>query len=982
MTESFFPDATTISHVPTHHALPNGIGFTRNHHFGAPLTNGTLDSTPEDDGQISCFCGFQDDDGNTVACDSCNRWQHTICYYPEYEGHDLPPELQHFCIDCRPRNVDAHSARLKQRGKREQQDAYGGIKRQASKSHKKKVKDPAGSPYTNGWPLDKTRHDRNSASPRDLPPPAKRPKTSHRPSDNTTGSVKGHSRKRTATNSHRRSTSRSPESPISLYSEEFIRCYHEDEWTYCATNVMDDLRVTNALSQWLKASDDDFFDEIGIWRPEILSRWDRHIDDIPGKVRIDVHENHDPAVKDEDGHHPTWKTATVQEPLAAGAFIGELRGRIGFKEEYKQDSANRWSTLRHPEPFVFFHSRLPIYIDARNEGTELRYVRRSCTPNARLTILVTNGTDYHFCFMAIAQIEPGDEISIAWDTAESILQRSGSAENPSPLSQQDMAQLAKWVSTVLANCGPCACQQPQGSCNMARFDRRCSSIEHDGGEARSAKTGKTKKKKTSHSVTPLDTHAVNSRAGSETHKAELEDDPTDSRSASGSASNTRDNTPNTHYSANGSVSTTMPEMSERERRKVAKEEEIFRKQAEEQSGRQNKKKRHSAGSNVTTPATASTKQAVPTTAPKYADAGTTSRPPDLPTARSMNSKRAAKSVTQKAPMKPEVKSAPRPKVTYVDSAIQCDMDAEDARRRETEFTAAPKKRYVSLTQRLLQRCAANNVRHGRAVSQASATSKSNDGASGNDEEHKNATSVEEQHHHAPTAHYATDDVHMQDLPDADATQLSPHPLLPAQMELQIKSEMVSQAPHMLSEPSAPPWAKDASTEHSNQMYHNAIHKPQDVHLQMPPPPVHPSNGATSPQQRSSPPNAHSNGLGIADSLSHSPASLLSTANTFLPAPTAASMPTPSPMRKKMSLSEYRQRKNNKDPGQPRDGEGEPKRDSSPASVASGPTSIAPMLARSDETTGGANHSQAIEDDVVMGEAAVSTSALRSPVIGA
>ena len=95
------------------------------------------------------------------------------------------------------------------------------------------------------------------------------------------------------------------------------------------------------------------------------------------------------------------RRVTVQEPVASGAYIGELKGHVGFKDDYIPEIhriAGRCCVI--PEPFVFFHPKVPIYVDARNEGTEFRYIRRSCMPNAQMKILVTDSTDYHFCFMA------------------------------------------------------------------------------------------------------------------------------------------------------------------------------------------------------------------------------------------------------------------------------------------------------------------------------------------------------------------------------------------------------------------------------------------------------------------------------------------------------------------------------------------------------------------------------------------------------
>jgi hypothetical protein len=80
------------------------------------------DLEEEDDGQINCICGFNEDDGNTIACDTCNKWSHTICYYPQY-GDSLPEDLDHWCIDCRPeRPVDAQAAHIRQQKNVKPQD--------------------------------------------------------------------------------------------------------------------------------------------------------------------------------------------------------------------------------------------------------------------------------------------------------------------------------------------------------------------------------------------------------------------------------------------------------------------------------------------------------------------------------------------------------------------------------------------------------------------------------------------------------------------------------------------------------------------------------------------------------------------------------------------------------------------------------------------------------------------------------------------
>lgn len=953
MTDAAFPVKAINAHDLSHasHAASHLSSHQR---FAASETS----DVPADDGQISCICGYADDDGWTVACDLCNRWQHQSCYYPHYDELSLPDDLQHYCVDCSPRPVDVSTARARQRQKREHAEPLtNGAKRAVSKSHKKKVKELV--PYTNGWSAaDKIRHDRNSASPRDQPPPAKRPKTSHRASDSTatTTTTKGHSRKRNAsTVNQRRSVSRSPDASIDQYSEEFLQCYSEDSWRVTDANVFNNIAIGSALPAWLAAHEDEFRAMHKQPKGEVLMRWDSQLEDIPGKAMIHIQDAHDDTVR-YGGQHPSWKMVTVEEPVPSGGYIGELKGVIAFKKEYQQDASNRWPQLRHPEPFVFFHPSLPIIIDARNEGTALRYVRRSCQPNARLQILVTGGHDYHFCFMATSQIEPGVEVAVSWDTSEGLPELN----ERSTLSDEHMELLSAWVSTALANCGPCACGLPEGSCKMSRFDRRNRNNED---EAPTTRMPKSKKRK-GPQVSPLNTAALNSRSGSEARKVEADDDGTDSRSASGSAgrdSASRDITPNTHYSANG-TQPVIPEISERERKKMAKEEEIFRRQEEERTGKQAKKKRNSAGSSLNTPSATTSKQlGLPptTTSSRHPDSGTPKQA-SLPPAKSTMGR---KPKTQKAPMRPSGRIAKRPKPVYVDSETQCDMDQEEATQRAP--TPSSRRPYVSTRQRLLERCARNNASSCAALS-TSPVKTSVDEADQMDTEKPIVQPVESMSSPAapssplPEA-VALDaskvevdqDAEMEDAPQegTKAEALAEEQPSPEPPNLEDSPSTSKQSPPVL--PPVPPLRPvikstepEAGEESSKQ---------PDLHIAMPPPP---SNPFSQPILANGP-------------AAQSPGSF-TTGPMFSPAVTAAV--SPSPARKKLSLSDYTRRSKAKD----KEPDGKADRESSPASTASGGAAVVPVVQPSSSgEAAAAEGGSAIDDDVKMEDADATPAVLPS-----
>ena len=109
--------------------------------FQAQQEQGPLEPPDEDDGQISCICGYLHDDWWTVACDQYKRWQHQPCCCPEYQDRSLPEDIQHFCVDCREQEFDTQAARLRQKVWLEERDAMANrVKRHASNSRNHKIK--------------------------------------------------------------------------------------------------------------------------------------------------------------------------------------------------------------------------------------------------------------------------------------------------------------------------------------------------------------------------------------------------------------------------------------------------------------------------------------------------------------------------------------------------------------------------------------------------------------------------------------------------------------------------------------------------------------------------------------------------------------------------------------------------------------------------------------------------------------------------
>lgn len=59
------------------------------------------DDDEKDEGIVACICGATDDDGELMAeCETCLKWQHSMCMLEIDDADDLPDH--YYCHDCRP----------------------------------------------------------------------------------------------------------------------------------------------------------------------------------------------------------------------------------------------------------------------------------------------------------------------------------------------------------------------------------------------------------------------------------------------------------------------------------------------------------------------------------------------------------------------------------------------------------------------------------------------------------------------------------------------------------------------------------------------------------------------------------------------------------------------------------------------------------------------------------------------------------------
>ncbi|KAH9837487.1 hypothetical protein Tdes44962_MAKER01843 [Teratosphaeria destructans] len=72
---------------------------------------------------IFCICGSDEDHGRIIACDGCDTWQHSTCYYPQYDEKKMPEDFEHQCVKCKPRAIDKAAAQRRRKRFKEESES-------------------------------------------------------------------------------------------------------------------------------------------------------------------------------------------------------------------------------------------------------------------------------------------------------------------------------------------------------------------------------------------------------------------------------------------------------------------------------------------------------------------------------------------------------------------------------------------------------------------------------------------------------------------------------------------------------------------------------------------------------------------------------------------------------------------------------------------------------------------------------------------
>ncbi|KAL6898218.1 hypothetical protein GGI43DRAFT_423755 [Trichoderma evansii] len=669
-----------------------------------------IEAPEEEPYTIKCICNFSDDDGNTIYCETCDTWQHIDCFYPENREEAIREDFSHSCADCQPRPLNRQKAierTLRLRSSiLEPESIDKKSKRPPSKSHKKKKPSDA---HFNGihGALEGGKHGHNGDH---HPAPAKKSKTSHRPSL----SVSSQPSKRSPSYGNNRTNPTHPPSPattppdlpddfqIHHYSEGFCSLYNDVP--DIQNNGFASLAIPTALMRWLDSSSA-LEKEVGRRRSEIFQ------DALPALERKRPKlEVKDATQSLDNGTTLRWRSLKSTSSIEKDVPLIELNGEIGFQKDYCAEGDNLWADLSSPLPFVFFHPILPLYIDTRKEGSIARFARRSCKPNAQLDTFLTGGSEYHFWLVSDRYIPPNEQITLPWDfrLEKSVCQRwlhllglsddDSAVQDEFELDESEYTAISNWIDRILSEYGGCACDQ-DNNCAFARFHRH-----YLYGKSQSRNNKKRSRKTKAHTISPTSTgHATNSRAASEGHLDDHADrEGRDGSVAARSKPSSRDRTPLRQGSFDQLGILTEP--TDRDKRKVAMVEDSFRRMEQEQQQPPRKKKRLSDGTTVSTSSKAKSRTGSTPHIGSYADASTTSRSksgspassrsPNLGTQSKSSASRRESSETAHR----QSSASPRP--VYCDIGIQTDP-VEDDWFSELQDIPCRKKKIIPLSKRLL-----------------------------------------------------------------------------------------------------------------------------------------------------------------------------------------------------------------------------------------------------------------------------------------
>lgn len=388
-----------------------------------------------DAGVIGCICGIDDDDGFTVLCDICFRWQHCVCM--GFLSNDEVPEDEYKCYYCDSSKwgkIDAEACRVATL-KRLQVESEDDTTRDETKYKRKQL--TYGADTSKRRKTDKAKADTvktaekkrlsrvNSSASVSLPKAEPKPVVVSKENDQVDegNHVEPYQSVyyKLRSNDYKRpdikqwlSSVGTNESPLAGVK------------TVSAAEFKN-LKLANIIGarQLKNAATSDSVVQVKCYSENAKQKFN-------GITRMGLYLSHAKLLHqndDETGEPANTANDDGTVIIPENTPIIEYFGEINKFENYKKDVVNQYSLWGSPKPnvvriaFGSVESPIDLVLDARFVGNEARFIRKSCPSTSNCKIVpyyVQDSKSFRFVVVSTKPIKldlesPDEELRLDWE---------------------------------------------------------------------------------------------------------------------------------------------------------------------------------------------------------------------------------------------------------------------------------------------------------------------------------------------------------------------------------------------------------------------------------------------------------------------------------------------------------------------------------------------------------------------------------------